>query len=160
MLLAPTRDIGNRRKPPESRAAAGTATVPPVSFDLDKLPAEVIRFLTDHHLATLTTQGEDGSPQVTPVGLTYDPERRLARIITRRGSVKARNVDHRPGQQVAVCQFDGGRWLTLYGRATVSDDRERVAEAVDRYGDRYRPPSERSDRVVIEIEVERLVGRA
>lgn len=132
----------------------------PVSFDLDNLPAEVIRFLTDRHLATLMTQGKDGGPHLTPAGLTYDPERRLARVITRRGSVKARNVALQPGQQVAVCQFDGGRWLTLYGRATVSDDRDRVVEAVNRYRDRYRPPAERSDRVVIEIEVDRVVGRA
>lgn len=129
-------------------------------FDLDDLPEDVIRFLTDRHLATLTTHDAEGSPQVTPVGLTYEPERKLARVITWSAAIKARNVGRSPNQQVALCQIDGGRWLTLYGRAVVSDDTQRVAEAVARYSRRYRQPKERSDRVVIEVEVERMVGRA
>ena len=56
--------------------------------------------------------------------------------------------------------MDGGRWLTLEGTAEVTDDRERVAEAVTRYAERYRPPGERSDRVAIEIRVDRVLGRA
>ena len=47
--------------------------------------------------------------------------------------------------------MDGGRWLTLEGAATVTDDPERVAEGVRRYAERYRQPGERDDRVVIEI---------
>lgn len=131
-----------------------------MTFDLEDLPSDVVRFLTDRHLATLTTQAGDGSPQVTPVGVTYDAEKKRARVITWRDSVKARNVHRRPDQQVAVCQVDGGRWLTLYGRATVTDDRAEVIEAVDRYAARYRQPKERDDRVVIAIEVDRIVGRA
>lgn len=130
-----------------------------MNFDLDALPDAVLDFLTERHLATLTTIRPGGAPQVTPVGLTYDPEARLARVITWASSVKARTVAGDPGQQVALCQVDGGRWLTLYGPATVSDDPVRVAEAVRRYAVRYRPPKERDDRVVIEILVERMVGR-
>ncbi len=60
----------------------------------------------------------------------------------------------------AVCQVDGGRWLTLEGTAEVTDDPDRVAEAVRRYAERYRPPGERADRVAIEIRVDRVLGRA
>lgn len=123
-------------------------------------PGDVLRFLAERHLATLTTQRRDGSPQVTPVGVTYEPEARLARVITWSASYKARSVAERPGQQVALCQVDGGRWLTIYGTATVTSDPERVAEAVMRYAERYRPPKQRTDRVVIEVDVERIVGRA
>jgi len=129
-------------------------------FDLDSLGHDVERFLTERHLATLTTLRQDGSPQVTPVGVTYDPETRLARVITWATSVKARNVATNPHQRVAVCQVDGGRWLTLYGTASVSADPEAVAEGVLRYSQRYREPKKRDDRVVIEIEVDSLVGRA
>ena len=59
-----------------------------------------------------------------------------------------------------MCQVDGGRWLTLEGPATVTDDADRVAEAVRRYAERYRPPGERDDRVAIEIRVDRILGRA
>ncbi|MEM7340375.1 MAG: TIGR03618 family F420-dependent PPOX class oxidoreductase [Actinomycetota bacterium] len=131
-----------------------------MSLDLDNLSDDVLLFVTNRHLATLTTMSRDGALQVTPVGFTYEPEARLARVITWATSVKARNVAAAGAQQVAVCQVDGGRWLTLYGEATVHDDPERVAEAVRRYTERYRPPKERTDRVVIEIAVERMIGRA
>lgn len=130
-----------------------------MTFDLDNLDAGAVRFLTERHLATLTTLGRDGNPQVTPVGVTYQSERCLARVITWASSVKALNVAANPGQRVAVCQVDGGRWLTLYGSATVRNDDEAVAEAVARYARRYRPPKERDDRVVLEITVDSIVGR-
>ena len=131
-----------------------------VVFDPQNLPPEVISFLTERHLATLTTRRGDGSPQVTPVGVTYESETATARVITWATSYKAMTIAADPGQQVAACQVDGGRWLTIYGSATVSDEPAAVAEAVRRYADRYRPPKQRDDRVVIEIRVERMVGRA
>ena len=42
---------------------------------------------------------------------------------------------------------------------TGSDDPERVAEAVRRYALRYRQPSENPQRVVIEIRVDRVLGK-
>ena len=53
----------------------------------------MLAFLTERHLATLTTLRADGSPHVVPVGFTYDPETRTARVITSGDSVKARNAD-------------------------------------------------------------------
>ncbi|MDH4278700.1 MAG: TIGR03618 family F420-dependent PPOX class oxidoreductase [Acidimicrobiia bacterium] len=131
-----------------------------MTFDLDQLDDDVLAFLSEYHLATLTTMRSDGTPQVTPVGVTYDPETRTARVITWAASVKARNIARDPGQRVAVCQVDGGRWLALYGEAVVTDQSDRVAEGVRRYAERYRQPKERDDRVVIEISVDSLVGRA
>lgn len=130
-----------------------------MQFDLDDLSPDLLTFVTERHLATLTVLRAGGDPQVTPVGVTFEPEARLARVITWADSIKAKIVAADPGQSVAVCQVDGGRWLTIYGRATVTDEPDAVAEAVRRYAARYRQPKERDDRVVIEIEVERLVGR-
>ena len=129
-----------------------------VVFDLDAPPADMLAFLTERHLATLTVVRPDGSPQVTPVGVTYAPEARTARVITWADSVKARLVASSPDASVAVCQVDGRRWLTLYGSARVRDEPERVAEGERRYAERYRPPKQRPDRVVIEISVDRIVG--
>ena len=81
-------------------------------------------------------------------------------MITFRPSRKARNLLEAPGSRAAVCQVDGGRWLTLEGPAEVTDEPARVAEAVRRYAERYRPPGERADRVAIEIRVDRVLGRA
>jgi len=129
-----------------------------VSIDLDDLSSEVLAFLAERHLATLTTPRPDGTPHVAPVGFTFEPETRLARIITFRPARRVANIG--TGARVALCQVDGARWLTLEGEATVTDDPERVAEAVRRYATRYRQPGERDDRVAIEISVERMMGRA
>ncbi len=83
----------------------------------------------------------------------------MARVITFAPSKKARNVAASPGARAAVCQVDGGRYLTLEGPATVTDDPECVALAVAAYAERYRQPKERDDRVVIEIQVDRILGR-
>ena len=117
---------------------------------------ELLAFLTERHLATLTTLRPDGSPHVVPVGVTYDPATRTARVITSGTSAKARHL--RDGGRVAVCQLDGRRWLTLEGTAAVREDAAAVADAVERYAVRYRQPRENPARVVIEISVDQILG--
>jgi PPOX class probable F420-dependent enzyme len=130
-----------------------------VPHDPHQPGAGLLEFLTERHLATLTTLRPDGSPHVVPVGVTYDPETRTARVITSGTSAKVGHV--RAGQQrVAVCQVDGRRWLTLEGTAVVRDDPDSVADAVARYAQRYRQPRENPARVVLEISVDRILGNA
>lgn len=116
----------------------------------------VLSFVTERLLATLTTLRADHRPHVVPVGFTYDPATRIARVIT---SASARKVRNLPGP-AALCQVDGRRWLSLEGDAVVRRERPAVAEAEARYGQRYRPPSARPDRVAIELTVHRLIGSA
>ncbi len=117
-------------------------------------------FLTERHLATLTTLRPDGSPHVVAVGFTWDGESGLARVITWDASKKARNLAARPGTRAVVSQVDGGRWLSLEGPATVTTDPERCRDAERRYAARYSEPKQRDDRAVIEIAVDRILGRA
>lgn len=124
--------------------------------DPSHLTADATTFLTERHLATLTTLRKDGSPHVVAVGFTWDPEHRIARIITNDASQKARNADR--GGYAAVSQVDGGRWLTLEGPSRVLSDRESVVDAEQRYAARYRTPRENPTRVVIAISVERVMG--
>lgn len=131
-----------------------------MAIDPHDLSDEVLAFLAEYHLASLTTARPDGSPHVVPVGFSYDPADGIARVITWAASRKARNVAGRPGGRAVVCQVDGGRWLSLEGPATVTDDPTRVAAAVEGYAARYRQPGERDDRVAIEIAVDRIMGRA
>lgn len=116
------------------------------------------QFLTERHLATLTTMRCDGSPHVVAVGFTWDAGHRLVRVITSDGSQKVRNADR--GGRAAVCQVDGRRWITLEGAVTVRRDPDTVADAVDRYAVRYRRPRENPRRVVVEIAVDRVLGSA
>ncbi|MEV0559540.1 MULTISPECIES: pyridoxamine 5'-phosphate oxidase family protein [unclassified Streptomyces] len=118
-------------------------------------------FWRERHLCTLTTLRPDGTPHVVPVGVTYDPEAGLARVIANKSSTKVRNVlaGGPDGIPVAVCQVEGRRWATLEGRATVSTDPARVAEAERRYAERYgRTPSPNPSRVVVEIALTSALG--
>lgn len=118
----------------------------------------MLEFMRERHLATLTTLRADGSPHVVPVGFTYDVDRAVVRVITWASSVKSGHA--RRGGRAAVSQVDGGRWLTLEGDVRLVDEPSAVAAAVAAYTERYRPPKERDDRVVIEIAVDRVLGRA
>lgn len=129
-----------------------------MALDLDDLGDDVLQFLTDRHLASLTVLRANGTPHVAPVGFTYDPAARLARIITWEGAHKVRHVE--ASGRGAVCQIDGGRWLTLEGSIRVVREPEAVAIAVAAYGERYSPAKDRDDRVALEISVERMMGRA
>ncbi|MFJ3200137.1 pyridoxamine 5'-phosphate oxidase family protein [Streptomyces sp. NPDC086989] len=127
---------------------------------------EYLAFWRERHVCTLTTPRPDGTPHVVPVGVTYDPEAGLARVISNKHSKKIRNVlaaqatEHGPAR-VAVCQMEGRRWATLEGRAVIRTDEASVAEAVARYAERYgRTPSPNPDRVVMEITLDRAMGRA
>lgn len=122
-----------------------------------------LAFWREYHLCTLTTHRLDGTPHVVPVGVTYDPEAGLARVITNTGSAKAAHVRAAgpAGAPVAVCQVERGKWATLEGLATVSEDPERIADAVRRYAERYdRTPQPNPDRIVIEIALTRAMGNA
>ena len=129
-----------------------------MAIDPRDLPAEASTFLSEYHLATLTTLRPDGSPHVVPVGFGYDPADGIARIITFPQSRKVANLLATPGSRAVVCQVDGGRWLALEGPAEVTSDPTRVATAVAAYAARYRQPGERPDRVAIEIQVDRILG--
>ena len=120
------------------------------------LSAAGLDFVTERHLATLTTLRPDGTPHVTPVGFTWDAESGLARVICSRTSRKARNAG--AGGPAVLCQFEGRRWLALEGAAVVRTDSAAVADAEARYAARYRPPRPNPERVVIEIAVHRALG--
>ncbi|WP_319460542.1 pyridoxamine 5'-phosphate oxidase family protein [Micromonospora sp. RTP1Z1] len=127
---------------------------------LDPQDERVGAFFRERHLATLTTLRADGTPHVVPVGVTFDADAGLARVITSGTSAKARHVAAAgpDGVPVAVCQVDGRWWLTVEGRAVLRRDAASVAEAERRYAERYRQPRPNPERVVIEIAVTRLLG--
>jgi PPOX class probable F420-dependent enzyme len=128
-----------------------------VALDPAALPDDVLAFLGERHLATLTTLRPDGSPHVVAIGFTWDDDAGLVRVITSGSSRKAAHA--RRGGRAVVAQVDGARWLALEGAVTVSQDPERVAEAVRRYALRYRQPAHNPQRVVLEIAVDRVLGR-
>ena len=129
-----------------------------MAHTLAELSDEAHRFLSEYHLGSLTTLRRDGSPHVVAVGFTVDVEGGLARVITRRGSQKAGNAAR--GGRAAVSHVDRGRWLTFEGTARLLDDPDAVREGERRYALRYREPTPNPERVVVAIEVDRVLGSA
>ncbi|KQV12048.1 MULTISPECIES: TIGR03618 family F420-dependent PPOX class oxidoreductase [unclassified Kitasatospora] len=132
-----------------------------MAHDLGALGDSFHDFWRERHLATFTTLRPDGTPHVAPVGVSYDPEARIARVISSGSSRKALNVlaAGEAGLRVAVCQVDRARWCTLEGTAVVRSEPEAVAEAERRYAERYQTPRVNPARVAIEITVDRVLGR-
>lgn len=129
-----------------------------MAIDVDDPGEDVLAFLRERHLATLTTLRADGSPHVVPVGFGYDPADRIVRVITQPGSQKVANA--RRGGRAVVSQVDGGRWLSLEGEISVIRDPAGVARAVAAYTERYQAPRQRPQRVALEIRIDRILGRA
>ncbi|KGM13362.1 pyridoxamine 5'-phosphate oxidase family protein [Cellulomonas bogoriensis] len=121
-------------------------------------------FVTERHLATLTTLRPDGTPHVVPVAFTWDPEQSVIRVTAGGGSMKVRNVERALAAgavpRAAVCQVDGGRWLTFEGAVEVSREPAEVAEAERRYARRYREPRPSTTRVVLRVTPDRVMGSA
>lgn len=133
-------------------------------FDPAELDDDVLAFLAERHLSTLSLTTSRRPLHVTPVGFTWDGVSGTARVITFAGAKKVRLIEHAASSgepiDAALSQVDGGRWLTLYGVATVSSDPVVNADAERRYAERYRPPGDRgADRRTIEIDVAEIVGR-
>ena len=121
-------------------------------------------FVTERHLATLTTLRTDGTPHVVPVAFTWDPESGTAVMTTREGSAKVHNIEAAGAQggpaRGALCQVDGGRWLTLEGELSVVRDPEVIADAERRYALRYRHLEPSPTRIVLRLAVDRVMGSA
>jgi F420H(2)-dependent biliverdin reductase len=121
-----------------------------------RLTNDALAFLTERHLAMLTTVRPDNSPHVVAVGFTFDPKTHIARVITSGGSQKAVNAER--GGVAVLSQVDGARWLSLEGRASVNSQVDAVRDAELRYAQRYRTPRVNPRRVVIEVQIERVLG--
>ena len=115
---------------------------------------DALAFLSEYHLATLSTLGRSGRVHAVPVGFTYEDG--VVRVIGSRGTQKFLNAE-RSGR-ASICSVDGGRWISFEGTATVTDDPDAVAHAVELYAGRYRQPRVNPERVVLEMRVERVLG--
>ncbi|RKT35997.1 PPOX class probable F420-dependent enzyme [Microbacterium sp. AG1240] len=111
-------------------------------------------FLSEYHLATLSTIGRHHRIHAVPVGFTWEDD--VVRVIGARGSQKFLNAE-RSGR-ASICSVDGRRWISFEGTARVLDDADAVAHAVDLYARRYRQPRVNPERVVLEIRPDRVLG--
>lgn len=123
---------------------------------LSSLTEAGLEFVSDYHLATLSTIGRDGGIHVVAVGYTVHDG--AVRIITSDGTQKVRNVERDP--RATVAQVAGARWLSIAGHATIERDAEAVRLAEELYARRYRPPRVNPRRVVIRIDPTTVMASA
>jgi PPOX class probable F420-dependent enzyme len=123
---------------------------------IDSLTDDGRRFVSDHHLATLSTIGRNGGIHVVAVGYTVDDG--IVRIITSDGSQKVRNIERDP--RATVAQVSGPQWLSIAGAAVIERDLTAVDNAVALYALRYRQPRVNPQRVVIRIAPDHVMGSA
>lgn len=131
-----------------------------MAFDPRNLPDDVLSFLQERHVGTLTTLDPEGRLHLVAIAFTYEPADGLIRMITYGTSQKVKNL-RQAGEaaRAAVGQVDGRRWLSFEGPARVVDDPERVARAVALHAARYKQPGDNPQRVAIELIPERVLGR-
>jgi PPOX class probable F420-dependent enzyme len=127
-----------------------------VATDPAELSPASLAFMAERHLAVFTTLRRDGSPHAVPVGFTWDPDALVARVIASRSSAKV--VQARAGRRAALAQVDGRRWISLEGTTRVLEDAASVRDAEDRYAVRYRQPRPNPQRVVVVLDVDRVLG--
>ena len=131
-----------------------------MAFDPRKLPDDVLGFLQERHVGTLTTLDPGGRLHLVAIAFTYEPADGLIRMITYGTSQKVKNLRQAgDAARAAVGQVDGRRWLSFEGPARVVDDPERVAKAVALHAARYKQPGDNPQRVAIELIPERVLGR-
>jgi PPOX class probable F420-dependent enzyme len=113
-----------------------------------------LQFVADRHLAMLSTMAIDGAIHSIAVGFTLHDG--VVRIITSDGTQKVRNIE-RDGR-ATVGQVDGARWISFVGNAVIERGRDEITLAENLYGARYRQPQPNPKRVVIRIDVDRVLG--
>jgi F420H(2)-dependent biliverdin reductase len=125
-------------------------------MSISALTADGSRFVTDYHLATLSTLGPSGGIHVVAVGFTFVDG--VVRIITSDGSQKVRNVER--DDRATVAQVSGAQWLSIAGRGEIEREPDAIADAVRLYAERYRQPRVNPQRVVIRITPDKTLGSA
>jgi F420H(2)-dependent biliverdin reductase len=121
---------------------------------LTTLTDDGFAFISDYHLATLSTIARDGLIHAVAVGFTVDDG--VVRVITSDGTQKVRNIER--DSRATIAQVAGPRWLSVAGRATIERDPAEVARAEALYAERYRPPRVNPRRVVIRLEPGTVMG--
>lgn len=119
-----------------------------------ELTDEGLQFVADRHLAMLSTMARDGSIHLIAVGFTLHDG--VVRIIASDGTQKVRNIE-RDGR-ATVGQVDGRRWISFVGNAVIERDRDAITFAENLYAERYRAPQPNPKRIVIRIDVDRVLA--
>jgi PPOX class probable F420-dependent enzyme len=112
---------------------------------LAALTAAVRAFLGEPHYAVIATINESGVPQLTAIWYALQGDEVL--MNTAAGRLKHRNLLRDP--RLSICVVDGERYVTLYGRATLMDDRAQAQADDLQLAVRYDGPEKVQERASV-----------
>jgi PPOX class probable F420-dependent enzyme len=95
-------------------------------------------FLDEPRYAVIATINPSGMPQQTAIW--YEVQGDEVLLNTAAGRLKERNLRRDP--RLSLCIVDGERYVTLYGRATLIDDRDQTQADIKRLAIRYHGPQQ------------------
>ncbi|HWU37410.1 MAG TPA: PPOX class F420-dependent oxidoreductase [Candidatus Acidoferrum sp.] len=110
---------------------------------LRRLTPPVRAFLDEPHYAVIATINESGMPHLTAIWYALQGDEVL--MNTAAGRLKHRNLQRDP--RLTICVVEGERYVTLYGRATVIDDRAQAQADDLELARRYEGPEKAQERV-------------
>jgi PPOX class probable F420-dependent enzyme len=104
----------------------------------------------------MATIGKDGMPSQSVVWFALEPDRDdVVLLNTLSGRVKDRHLRRDP--RISLCFEDGNDYLTIEGRAELSDDHEKALASIQAMANRYGGTFAMGDRVDITVHVERVI---
>ena len=112
---------------------------------LARLTPAVRAFLEGPRYAVIATINESGMPQLTAVWYALQGDQVL--MNTAAGRLKHRNLQRDP--RLSICVVDGERYVTLYGRATLIDDRAQAQADDLQLARRYEGPEKAQERLPV-----------
>ena len=134
----------------------------------------LLALLAGSHSGVLTTLKRDGRPQLSNVGYTYDPERRLIRVSVTAGRAKTNNLARDPKASFYVTAGDFRSYVVAEGTAELTPvagdpGDATVEELIEVYRaiggehpnwDEYRAAMVADKRQVVRLPVDRVYGMA
>lgn len=134
----------------------------------------LLALLADRHSGVVTTIKRDGRPQLSNVGYTFDPARRLIRVSVTAGRAKTKNLRRDPRVSFYVSAPDFRAYVVAEGEAELTPvaqapDDATVDELVEVYRaiagehpdwDEFRRAMVADERLVLRIPVTRVYGMA
>jgi len=104
----------------------------------------------------MATIGKSGMPSLSVIWFDLDPNRDdVVLLNTLAGRVKDRHLRRDP--RISLCFEDENDYVTIEGRAELSDDREKALATIQAMADRYGGTFTMGDRVDITVHVERVI---
>jgi PPOX class probable F420-dependent enzyme len=127
----------------------------------NKLTQEDVAFLSEPHIAVLSTTDSNGDPHATPLWVETDGEALLLSTVA--GRVKYRNIVNHPAIALTIVdEKDAYHWLSIRGNAEVipGEPKEQLDRLAKKYlgVDSYPFPTDGQERVIIRVTVTARLG--